>query len=318
MRIVFMGTPRFSCPALEALRKAGHDVALVVTKPDKPRGRSGRPAPPEVKELARRLGLRIIQPEDVNSVDAQGRVREAGPDVIVTAAFGQKLGNELLAIPRLGGINVHASLLPKYRGAAPINWAILRGESETGITIFRMAERMDAGEIISQAAIPIGPAETAGELTERLAALGADLLVKALDDLAAGRATFRPQDLQGATRAPMLKKEDGAVDWTRPAPDLCNFVRGMTPWPGAFTHHLGAGREPIRLALLAVEAVPADDQPYLGPGTVATVAKGCVTVATGRGLLRILRLKPAGGRELSAEEYARGHATRPGDRFLRM
>jgi methionyl-tRNA formyltransferase len=318
MRIVFMGTPRFSCPALEALRRTGHEVALVVTQPDKPRGRSGRPAPSEVKQLAQRLGLPIAQPEDVNAAEVLSKVREVRPDVTVTAAYGQRLGNDLLAVPRLGGINVHASLLPKYRGAAPIAWAIVGGETKTGITIFRMAERMDAGEIIAQAATPIGPDETAGELTERLASLGAELLVKTLEDLAAGRAAFRPQDPKAATRAPMLKKEDGAIDWTRPAAELRNVVRGMTPWPGAFTYHLAAGRDPIRLSLLAVEAVAADEQPYLEPGTVVTVTKGGISVAAGRGQLRLLRLKPAGGRELSAEEYARGHATRPGDRFVRM
>ena len=318
MRIVFMGTPAFACPSLEALLRAGHEIALVVTKPDKPRGRSGRPMPPEVKRAALSHGLPVLQPEDVNAPDFLAKFCEAAPDVIVTAAFGQKLGNELLAIPRMGGVNVHPSLLPKYRGAAPINWAIIRGEAETGVTIFRMAQRLDAGEIISQVATPIHPDETAGELTGRLAALGAEALVKTLADMAAGRASCRPQAPQGATRAPMLKKEDGAMDWTRPADELRNFVRGMTPWPGAFTFHAGgAAPQPMRVTVLSTAAAT-DPVPGAAPGVVLGVDKSGIAVATGRGILRILRLKPAGGRELSAEEYVRGHLTRPGDRFVRL
>ena len=319
MRIVFMGTPGFACPPLEALLRAGHEVTLVVTKPDKPRGRSGHPVPPEVKQVALRHGLAVLQPEDVNAPEALARIREAAPDVIVTAAFGQKLGSELLTIPRMGGVNVHASLLPRYRGAAPINWAIIKGETETGVTIFKMAERLDAGEIISQAAAPIHPDETAGELTERLAVLGADLLVRTLEDLAAGRAACRPQDPQGATRAPMLKKGDGAIDWTRPAAELRNFVRGMTPWPGAFTFHVrGDHPEPLRVTLLATAAEAGGAAQGAEAGTVVGVDKTGIAVATGGGILRILRLKPAGGRELPAEEYVHGHATRPGDRFAKL
>ena len=212
MRIVFMGTPRFACASLEALRRAGHGIAAVVTQPDRPRGRSGRPMPSEVKRLAETMGLPVLQPEKVNAPEILDRVREARPDLIVTAAFGQKLGKELLGIPRLGCFNVHASLLPKYRGAAPINWAILRGEAETGVTIFRRQEQIDAGEIVSQAATPISADETAGELTERLAALAADLLVRTVADIAEGKAVYRTQDPSAATRAPMLKKEDGDVD----------------------------------------------------------------------------------------------------------
>jgi methionyl-tRNA formyltransferase len=319
MRIVFMGTPRFACPALEALQRAGHDIVLVITKPDKPRGRSGQPMPSEVKRVAQGMKLRLLQPEDVNAPEVLSAVREARPDVLVTAAFGQKLGNDLLSIPKLGGVNVHASLLPKYRGAAPINWAIIRGETETGVTIFGMRERIDAGEIISQVARPIRPDETAGKLTERLAALGAELLVKTLDDVAAGRATYRAQDAKAATLAPMLKKEDGAIDWTRSAVELGNFVRGMTPWPGAFTFHVGSsGAVPQRVTVLAVEAVASDPNLSAAPGTVAEVAQDYFAVATGSGSLRILRLKPAGGRELSAAEFLRGHPTKLGDKFVRI
>ena len=319
MRIVFMGTPGFACPALEALRRAGHEVVLVVTKPDKPRGRSDKPVPPEVKRVALSHGLPLLQPEEVNAPEVLEKMREARPDIIVTAAFGQKIGRELLAIPKMGGVNVHPSLLPMYRGAAPISWAIIRGETETGVTIFKMAERLDAGEIISQVATPIRPDETAGELTERLAGLGADLLVKTLEAIAAGRASYRPQDPQAATRAPMLKKEDGAVDWTRPAAELHNFVRGMTPWPGAYTFRaMEGGAQPLRVALLAAAATPGDPAPGVAPGTVVGVDKTGIAVMTGQGVLQILRLKPAGGRELSAEEYVRGHSTKPGDKFVKL
>ncbi len=311
-----MGTPEFACPSLDALRNARHDVALVVTRPDKPRGRSGKPVPSEVKQAARRHALPVIEPEDVNAPEAVERIRQTAPDIIVTAAFGQKLGSEVLAIPKLGGVNVHASLLPKYRGAAPINWAIVRGETETGITIFRMAERLDAGEIIAQTATPIQPDETAGELSARLAGLGAELLVKVLDDLGGGRAAFRAQDPKAATRAPMLKKEDGEIDWTRPAEELRNFVRGMTPWPGAFTFRAGAeSAEPERVILLSAAAAAEESAAGAAPGTVLGVSKTSIAVATGRGVLHVQRLKPAGGRELTAEEYVRGHATKPGDAF---
>ncbi len=312
MRIIFLGTPDFAVPPLAELLDAGHDVACVVTQPDRPSGRRRCLAPPPVKGFALARGLAVRQTDNVNAADFVAGLAELRPEAIIVAAFGQKLGRRLLALPPLGCINVHSSLLPRHRGAAPVAHAILAGDAETGVSIIRMSQEMDAGDILAQEATPIGPRETAGELTERLATLGACLLVRALARLAAGKVQFAPQDHSLATLAPALDKTDGAVDWAQPAAYLARFVRAMNPWPGAFTFWLLAGKPPLRLVLHQAEAVEGGEG---HPGRVVSAGPDCIHAATGRGLLVIANLQPAGGRPMSAGEFLRGHRVAPGDTF---
>lgn len=312
MRIIFLGTPDFAVPPLAALLDAGHDVACVVTQPDRPCGRHRRLAPPPVKEFARARGLPVRQTDDVNKPAFIESLAQFAPELIVVAAFGQKLERPLLRLAPHGCLNVHSSLLPRHRGAAPVAHAILAGDAETGVTIMRVNPRMDAGDILLQESTPISPRETAGELTERLAGLGACLLVTALSRIAAGKAEFAPQDPRLATLAPSLDKSDGAVDWTRPASYLARFVRAMNPWPGAFTYWLRPDAPPLRLVLHQAEAV---EGPSSQPGRIAAAGADLFAVETGAGLLRILSLQPAGGRPMAASEFLRGHAIAPGHTF---
>ncbi len=312
MKICFAGTPDFAVPTLEALLRSRHTVCLVVTQPDKPRGRGRVPWAPPVKELARSRGVPVIQPESINRPEAVESLRAAAPDAIVVAAYGKRLGRRVLALPRLGCFNAHASLLPKHRGAAPIERAIVCGESETGVTIQRMAPKLDAGPILAQRALKIGDEETAGELSARLAALAAEMIGPLLDAVEAGAAGEQPQDAAGATEAPSLRKNDGLVPWRLDARGVCNFIRGMTPWPGAFTFH-GSGEPRERLILLA--ARPAD-----GPAAAATPgqilrADDRLIVATGRGCVTVLRVQPEGRRPMDSAAYLRGRAVKAGDLF---
>jgi len=309
MRIVFFGTPEFAVPSLAALLEAGHQVACVVTQPDRPCGRHRHLAAPPVKEFAAARGLRVLQPGRANDPAFVRRLAELAPDAIVVAAFGQKLGRRLLRLPPHGCINVHASLLPRHRGAAPVPHAILAGDAETGVTIMLMAPRIDAGDIILQEATPIGPRETAGELSARLAELGACLLVKAIARIAEGKATPVPQDHRLATFAPALDKGDGAIPWRRPAAWLARFVRAMAPWPGAFTFWHRPAAPPLRLVIHAAEAVAGE---AAQPGRVAAVDCDRIAVETGDSLLCILALQPAGKRAMSAAEFLRGHCVAPG------
>ncbi len=310
MRIIFFGTPDFAVPPLAELLDSGHDVACVVTQPDRPSGRRRGLAAPPVKEFALARGLAVRQSDNVNEGDFVAGLGELRPEAIVVAAFGQKLGRRLLELPPLGCINVHSSLLPRHRGAAPVAYAILAGDAETGVTIIRMSQEMDAGDILTQEATPVGPEETAGELTERLAHLGGCVLIRALARLASGKAQFTPQDHRLATLAPGLDKKDGAVDWARPAAYLARFVRAMNPWPGAFTFWLPAGRPPLRLVLHQAEAVEGGEG---HPGRVVSAGPDCIHAATGQGLLAIRTLQPAGGRPMSAADFLRGHRVAPGD-----
>ena len=239
MRIVFMGTPEFSVPSLRKLHETGHEVVVVVTQPDRRAGRGRKPRAPAVKVAALELGLPVEQWENVNDGAVVERVRLVRPDVIVVVAFGQILHDELLAVPPMGAINVHASLLPRYRGVAPINWVILNGESETGVTTMFMARKVDAGEIILTKRTPIGDSETAGELSARLSEMGAEVLVETLNLVESGEAPRIKQNPGEATYARKLKKGDGEIDWERPAGDIVDHVRGMTPWPGAYTWFRG-------------------------------------------------------------------------------
>ncbi len=312
MRLVFAGTPDFAAPTLAALAAGRHPVELVLTQPDRPAGRGRTPTPPPVKALALRLGLRVIQPESINAPEAVEVLRTIAPDALIVMAYGVRLRARVLRVPRLGCLNVHASLLPRYRGAAPINWAIICGERETGVTLQRMASEIDCGAILTQRATAIGEEETAGELYERLSALAAEMIGPALDELEAGRLIARPQDDARATDAPKLEKRDGRVDWSASPIRTRDFIRGMTPWPGAFTwhhHSSGAARRLILLAARPIEGIA--DAP---PGTVLR-ASDELHVAAGGGRLRILRLQSEGARPMDAADWLRGHAVAAGDRF---
>lgn len=316
MDIIFMGTPSFACPSLSALVRAGHRISAVVTRADKPRGRSGRPMPTEVKEEALRHGLTVNETENVSAPDFVQRLAALRPQLGVVAAFGEKLSAALLAVPVHGYLNVHASLLPKYRGAAPITWAVVNGEKQTGITIIRLTERMDAGPMLVQRATDIGPEETAGDLHDRLANLGAEALLEAVAAVEAGVPRFTPQDENQATRAPILTKDDGIIRWDAPPRRIKDFVRGMTPWPGACSFlKRQRSQSAERLTILQVDAVEPEISAALpSPGTVIAGTPG-IRVAAGNGAVLIRRVKPSGGRDMTADEYLRGHAVAPGDTF---
>jgi methionyl-tRNA formyltransferase len=308
-----MGTGDISATSLARVVAEGHELPLVVTRPDRPRGRSGKPAPPPVKVLALEHGLAIAQPERIG--EALERVGDLAPEAIVVVAFNQLLPPEMLSIPRHGCINVHLSLLPRYRGAAPIQHAIRCGDTVTGVTVMRMAEKFDTGPILRTRELAIGEHETTGELSPRLAALGADLLAEVLRDLEAGPIEGVPQDPALASRAPLLRKEHGRLDWSLPAESLRNLVRAMTPWPSAYTSFLPSdGGTAIRLILLETRAEAGRDRTE--PGTVlAASPEGLVVAAGEETALRILRLQRSGKRPVDVRSFLNGCPVRPGDRM---
>ncbi len=317
MRIVFAGSGTFGLPTLRALVDGGQDVVLVVTQPDRPagRGRAVRMGP--VKRFARERGIEVFQPEDVNTRASVGRVRAAGPDLLLVVAYGQILGGDLLRVPTYGAINLHGSLLPKYRGAAPINWAIIRGETETGLSVIAMTEEMDAGDILGQRPTAIGPDETAGHLHDRLAHLGARLVTEVVREIPLDEVERRRQNPTQATLAPRLRKSDGRVDWRRNAQDVYNHLRGVTPWPGAFTFlpPSGGKKRPLRLVIDRAALSPAAARRGR-PGEVLAAGAEGIDVACDRGEVRLLELTPAGKRGMTAGEFLNGHPLGPGDRFL--
>lgn len=307
MRILFMGTPEFAVPSLKALVEAGHELCGVFTQPDKPKNRGMKLMPTPVKEYAITRNIPVFQPAKLRDGTALRLIEQLKPTLIVVAAYGRILPDDILAFPRLGCINVHSSLLPQYRGAAPIHWAVLNGESETGVTIMHMAADLDAGDIIAAAAVPIDPNETVEALHDRLAVLGACLLTKAVADIAAGRATRTPQDHSKATLAPMLSRELSFMNWHRPAADLHNQVRGLIPWPAAVAVFGG-----IRCKVLASH-VPVETTEKT-PGTILDAGKDGIKVACGGGsVLAIDELQPDGGKRMKAADYVRGHPILVGD-----
>jgi methionyl-tRNA formyltransferase len=299
MRVLFYGTPAFALPTLHALL-ARHRVVAVVTQPDRPRDRGQRAQASPVKAVALEQGIPVLQPVRLRDPGWPERLAEHPADVAVVVAFGQILPTAILGVPARGSINVHASLLPRYRGAAPIAWAIIRGEIETGITTFQMDAGMDTGAILLQRATPIGAEETAGELAERLAVLGAELLVETLDRLST--LTPRPQDSRAATLAPRLRKEDGLLEWTEPAAVLAARIRGLNPWPGAVT--VGPGG---RLLIWRARAIAGEGEPG-----VLTAAAGRLAVGTGVGLLEPLEVQPENRRTMDWGAYLRGARLGPG------
>lgn len=299
-----MGTPDFAVPSLEALIGAGHTICGVFTQPDKPKNRGMKLLPTPVKECALSHEIPVFQPVKLRDGTALEQIRALAPELIVVAAYGRILPQEILDCPPKGCINVHSSLLPRYRGAAPINWAILNGDRETGVTIMHMAAALDAGDIISQVSTPIAPDETAPQLTARLAELGGTLLAETVERIEGGTAERISQDEGLVTLAPMLGKELSSLDFCRPAQALHDQVRGLIPWPAA-TAHLGGVR--CKIFVAGVETGMGE------PGTVLEAGKGGVLVACGGGTaLRILELQPDGGKRMRSADYLRGHPVEVG------
>ncbi len=307
MRVVFWGSPEFAVPTLEALMASRHEVVGVVTQPPRPKGRGRKERPTPVARAAERAGVPVLEPTRPRGPEFVAALAALEPDVSVVAAYGQILPPDVLELPRHGSVNVHASLLPAYRGAAPVTRAILDGLDETGITIMRMDEGLDTGPILLQAREPIGPDDTAGSLTRRLAARGARLAVEALDGLAAGELEAAPQPETGATYAHKVDAADAAIDWTRPAPEIERSTRAYDPWPGAWTTWRGERLKVYRVAVVdggsggGPEATP----DVAGPGTVTALDPRPV-VATGSGAVALVEVQPAGGRRMDAAAWARG------------
>jgi len=297
--IVFMGTPEFAVPSLQALAKTGDRVTLVVTQPDRPRGRGREPLPPPVKTAALELGIPVVQPEKTKDPDFIDILTKETPDFICVVAFGRILPGKILSIPKGGSVNVHASLLPEYRGAGPINRAVMDGKTHTGVTTMLMDEGMDTGDILLAREVPIGPDQTAGELSDVLAREGAALLVETIAGLKRGDVTPTPQDDTGATLAPMLKKSDGEIDWSASASRIRNLVRGVTPWPGAYTVLDGETLKVFRLT-------EAGGESKAPPGTVLSAGPEGIVVATGQGTALICELQCPGKRRMKASEYLCG------------
>ena len=304
-----MGTPEFAVPSLEALITAGHTLCGVFCQPDKPVGRhQNNLQPPPVKERALAHDIPVFQPVKLRDGSALSLIQELAPELIVVAAYGRILPQDILDCPPMGCINVHSSLLPKYRGAAPINWAILNGEKETGVTIMHMAAALDAGDVIAQVTTAIDPTETAPELTARLAELGGKLLVDTVEDIAAGRAGRTPQDERAVTLAPLLSKELSPVDWTRSSQAIYDQIRGLTPWPGASTHVITGET----MKLWGAQVVEKDTDAR--PGSVLRADEKGIDVACGDGrVLRILELQAPGSKRMAAADYLRGHPLKTGD-----
>ena len=310
LRIAFLGTPQFAVPTLERLLRSRHAVVGVVTQPDRPRGRGQNVTNGPVKALTVEHGLAVIQPARLRDADVEATIRQWQPDLGVVAAYGRLIPDHLLALPRLGMINVHASLLPKYRGAAPVHRAVMAGEQETGVTIMRVIRELDAGGMFAKATRRISDTETSVEVERDLALLGADLLVEVIEAIAAGTAQERQQDDTQATYAPKITREDGVIDWSRPARRIHDQVRGLFPWPHAHTFSDGARLIVLRTRVGSPVSAP---QP---PGTVLQVSREAVEVMTGDGrALAIDQVQPEGKRPMSVRDFLAGHPIEAGARL---
>lgn len=311
MKIIFFGSSHFAVPALEALIKSDDEVCCVVTQPDKKKGRHLHLDCTDVKVAAKQAGLEVFQPEDINSLKAQEYLKRYLSDLFVVVAYGQILSQEILDIPKIFALNLHASLLPKYRGAAPINWAIIHGEETTGLTIMRVIRKMDSGPILMQKKVAIGACDDSIILEDKLRRFGAELLLEALKEIKNSTYKLTDQDEKKAVFAPKLKKDDGYIDWARPAAEIYNLVRGSLPWPGAFTYYKGK-----LLKIYKVRCLEGfKPQGAFRSAEVAEVSKDEIIVLTGKGALAIEELQPEGARRLSAKEFIIGHKIKGRDVF---
>ena len=319
MVIVFFGTPQFAVPTLEALLASRHRVPLVVTQPDKRRDRGQKVTDAPVKAAARAHNVPVFQPERLRAPDVAETLRQHSPDLAVVAAYGKLIPRDLLALPRFGMLNVHASLLPKYRGAAPVHRAIMDGEAETGVTIMQMVEALDAGDMLGKSARAIGADETSEQLEQALAQDGAGLLLDVLDQLEAGTVRADPQNESWSTYAPRLKKEEGVIDWTQSSRRIHDQVRGLYPWPHAYSYLDGA-----RLIVWKTEVIrlkpdstvhPAAATTTVLPGTIIDVTRDAIEVATGDGRIALTEVQAEGRRPMSTRDFLAGRAVQPGTTF---
>jgi methionyl-tRNA formyltransferase len=306
MRVVFMGTPAFAVPTLERLVAAGHEALLVITQPDRPAGRGQTLTAPPVKQKAVALGLGVYQPEKIKADEAYERLRALAPDAIVVVGYGQIIPQRVIDLPRHGCVNVHSSLLPKYRGAAPVNWAIARGETETGVCTMKIVKKLDAGDVLLCRETPIGENETAAEVMERLAPMGAELLIETLAGLEAGRIVPQQQDEQASSYAPLMKREDGHINWSLSAREIHNRARGFDPWPGAYTTFRGKRLHLRRTRVGEGEA---------HPGAIVEAGDELVVGCGGGGLLRAGEVQVEGKARMPAADFANGYRPAPSERL---
>jgi methionyl-tRNA formyltransferase len=310
LKIIFMGTAELSCASLERLAREPHvQIAAVATQPDKPQGRELKLQPPAVKVLAQKFNLPVLQPPKARDENFITKLRELQPDLIAVVAYGHILPPAILDLPRFGCLNVHTSLLPKYRGAAPIQWAIANGETETGVTIMKMDADMDTGPILTQKRTPISPQDDSATLHNRLAQLGAELLMETIPDYVSGKIQPKPQSEDGS-HAPKIKKEDGHIDWKLSAQTILNRLRAFMPWPGAFTF-LKSEPKPCLLKIWKAEVIQKTGE----PGEILSADSQGITIACGKDALRILELQREGGRRMSAAEFLTGHPLKAGNKL---
>ncbi|MDD6351528.1 MAG: methionyl-tRNA formyltransferase [Lachnospiraceae bacterium] len=308
MRIIFMGTPDFAVTTLEALYQAGHEIVLAVTQPDKPRGRKGEPQFSDVKKWAVVHDIPVFQPDRIRKPENIEELRKYPADIMVVAAYGQILPKEILDMPPYGCVNVHASLLPRYRGAAPIQWSILNGDKETGVTTMQMGVGLDDGDILEQRVVPIDPEETGGSLFDKLAIVGGQLIVQTLKDLEEGKVKAIPQDEEKATHVGMLKKSMGNLNWSRPASELHNYVRGLNPWPSAYSYLNGKMVKIWKSSCL-------DGNKDAVPGTILSLSDQGIEVAAGEGSLLLEEIQMEGKKRMDAKSFLLGHPLKVGELF---
>ncbi len=312
MKIIFMGTPDFAVGTLDALVEAGHNVTLVVTQTDRMKGRGKQVSMPPVKECALKHDIPVFQPEKVKTPEAVERLRAENADIIVVAAFGQILSKDILEMPKYGCINVHASLLPKYRGAAPIQWSIIDGEEKTGVTIMQMNEGLDTGDILTQREVPILSDETGGSLFDKLAETGASLCVETISEIEKGNVTPVKQDDSRSSYAKMLKKELGFIDFEKSADEIERLVRALNPWPSAYTTLDGTTIKLWETQVLSESDNSSETQKTSAPGTITHVAKDFFTVSCGKGQLKVLSLQKNGKKRMNVHDFLLGHPLTPG------
>ena len=315
MNIVYLGSGGFGIESLNALSGSAHDLGLIVTQPPNPAGRGRKPRRTPVARWAVGNRVPFVETDNVNAPGITKQIGSCQPDLIVVVAFGQKISNELIDLPPKGAINVHSSLLPKYRGAAPINWAIINGETRTGLSIITLAEKMDAGHILAQAQTDIDPNETAGHLQDRLAKMAGPLLLETINQIADGTAVYTEQNHAEATFAPKLKKSDGLLDFSEPAGVLVRKIRGFWPWPGASANYISQKTsKSIRVSLANAEVVESSNPSNLPTGTL----DGNLNVICGENALKITQIKPAGSALMAFKDFANGRQTQPGDSFVKI
>lgn len=315
MKIVYLGSGEFGLECLYALMRSSHSLDFIVTQPPRRAGRGRKSTPTPVAAWADVHSIPFVEADNVNTPQMFQKISGCNPDLLVVIAFGQKIGNELINLAPKGAVNVHASLLPKYRGAAPVNWAIINGEGKTGVSVITLAEKMDAGDILAQAATEIKPDETAGELHDRLAKLAAPLLLETIGKIEAGTATYTEQDHSKATLAPKLKKSDGFLDFAEPAEILQRKIRGLWPWPGASANYLSKKTsKTLRVTIAKASVIEAPNTTGLSPGTLDKN----LDIICGRNVLKITKVKPAGSALMNFRDFVNGRHIEPGDIFARI